>query len=360
MTSLMTSLKALVTTWLVAASADSNTTRQLMEDTTMGIGDQFADSTAIGSDIPLQLMETTHVGMGGLSQLWTGSAILFGNVKYYVSPTLRNGFENKYCPINDRQKVFVVHILHGSVVRATYWQHGSPHGRSRRALNSCAKANRRRANCRVVDAGGKNCHWARAYWKRTFCNMHGSVGLQIQAGIETSETWSSSLALEVGTEIEAGVVFAKAAATASTTAEIGAEWSRTTQHSVTNTASCDVYENGKKFKGGCMWQWTMKIKSRKISEVTWSTGHVACTRLQHPPTCPPFQKLAAGRCKDMTLFEKRGRYVQASTVGAKSSIGLTLGLTVALFAGGVPTVLVALRYKRTRQPHEELLHVVHQ
>lgn len=129
--------------------------------------------------------------------------------------------------------------------------------------------------------------------------------MTISTAISTSSEWSRSVQTEIGTEIEAGVIFEEAKLSVSVTVALAHTWSSATTQSMSVEVTCDEYEDGTKFEGGCMWQWHMEFENGEASTngVTWQAPYVACTRHEEPQ-CAPFQKEVNGVCQDVSVLER--------------------------------------------------------
>ena len=128
-------------------------------------------------------------------------------------------------------------------------------------------------------------------------------------------TLNTAVTVEVGATIEAGVLFASVETSVSVSASLSQEWSRSNGKSETISFSCDNYDSGESFTGGCMWQMELKTVKNGKEELKWKPLIVKCTKSRNPPKCPPFTKCLDADCtkcgdrtrnsKDLVLSDGR-------------------------------------------------------
>ena len=137
-------------------------------------------------------------------------------------------------------------------------------------------------------------------WEPVFCNMNGSILQKISSSVSSKTTLTSTTAIEIGTEIESGVIFSKAKVSAKVSQSIAKSWTSQRSSSTDVTVTCDVNDDESTFTGGCLWQWHLTTKS-STNNVSWRAGIAKCTKSAEEPKCPPFTKCADAKC---TLCEE--------------------------------------------------------
>lgn len=126
-------------------------------------------------------------------------------------------------------------------------------------------------------------------WNQVYCNMNGGIQQQIETSRTSSDSFTSTTSVEIGSEIEAGVIFKKAKVTTKVSQSIAKTWTTSSSSSNSVEVSCDVNDDGSDFTGGCLWQWHLTTSS-SINTVSWKAGISKCTHSTEEPNCPPFTK----------------------------------------------------------------------
>ena len=137
-----------------------------------------------------------------------------------------------------------------------------------------------------------------ATWSAVGCNQNGKLSQEISNALSYSSSISQSMSTEIGSAIEADVTFGSASVTATVSSTLAMEWERSQSNTRKVTFTCDSYDTGKSFKGGCMWQLKLTTREATKQEVlSWSPMIVKCTSGHEKPRCPPFTKCVDDECK---------------------------------------------------------------
>ena len=134
-------------------------------------------------------------------------------------------------------------------------------------------------------------------WSAVGCNQNGKVSQQISDTISYSSSISQSTSLEISSTIEADVVFGSVSVTATVSTTLAMKWERSQTKTREVTFSCDRYDDGKPFTGGCMWQ--LKLTTREATKadvLSWTPMIIKCTKGNKKPHCPPFTRCADDEC----------------------------------------------------------------
>jgi hypothetical protein len=151
-----------------------------------------------------------------------------------------------------------------------------------------------------------------ATWSLVGCNENGEVTQAISNTITYSSTISESTAIEIGLAIEAGYSFGSATVSTTFSYSLTSEWSESQESSEEVTFTCQVFDNGEPFTGGCMWQ--LRVTTEQTTnddELVWKPQIVKCTRGNTAPTCPPFTKCqdtACTMCVDRVFGKKKRKH----------------------------------------------------
>ena len=127
--------------------------------------------------------------------------------------------------------------------------------------------------------------------------MNGKVENVFKQEVEYEDAMSAEISAGVEASIKTNVIFAESTLSASISASLANEWSSARTHGIESTVSCDTYDDGTAFTGGCMWETGMTTHdNRKNMGLTWNTGIVKCTNSDDPPSCPPFTRCTDKEC----------------------------------------------------------------
>jgi hypothetical protein len=137
-----------------------------------------------------------------------------------------------------------------------------------------------------------------ATWTLVGCNQNGKISHAVSNTVSYSSSISRSMSVEVGDAIEAEVIFGGVPVTTTVSNTLLMEWERRQSQTGTVTFTCNHYDTGKPFTGGCMWK--LKLDTKKATNravLSWSPMMVKCTRGNRKPRCPPFTKCADDDCQ---------------------------------------------------------------
>jgi hypothetical protein len=148
-------------------------------------------------------------------------------------------------------------------------------------------------------------------WSLVGCNENGEVTQLISNTIGYSTSVSESTTIEISTAIEAGYSFGKMTFSTTFSQSLAMEWTESQEKSEEITFTCQVYDNGQPFTGGCMWQLKLTTEQtvKADDELVWTPQIVRCTSEHTAPTCPPFTRCQDKACTmcEGTLFGKKKR-----------------------------------------------------
>lgn len=134
-----------------------------------------------------------------------------------------------------------------------------------------------------------------AKWTLVGCNQNGGITHSIADEVSYAREVTRAMAVEVGAKIKTEVVFASASLHATTSTSLGKTWTETRTGKKAIEFSCEHYDSGAEFRGGCMWQ--LEVETREtlaaFGPLRWRPQIVKCSSNQTRPLCPPFT-----RCKD--------------------------------------------------------------
>lgn len=122
--------------------------------------------------------------------------------------------------------------------------------------------------------------------------------MTITTSITSTESVSKETTIEVGTEIESGVLFSGASVSVSVSRSLAETFETSETQEVSRQLSCDIVEDGSNFVSGCMWQFNVDVFSATSAraDIFWKAPFVRCTADDEPPKCPPFQRCANTEC----------------------------------------------------------------
>ena len=145
----------------------------------------------------------------------------------------------------------------------------------------------------------------------------GGVTRSVTQGFSSTMLMTSALASDITTAIRAGFSFgsdgfgfdSSTSITASVSSSLARYWRENYSEFETRKYTCETYETGKPFKGGCMWQLQMETEYLLLSggKMTWSPGIIKCTPYAKPPMCPPFSSCSNEKC-DFCKYELVRKY----------------------------------------------------
>lgn len=134
-----------------------------------------------------------------------------------------------------------------------------------------------------------------ATWNLVGCNQNGGVSHQISNTVSFGSEITSTLSIEVSSTIQAGIkFFGGAEITTTITTSLSEAWSTSQSGTTAMSFTCENYDNGDPFTGGCLWQ--LQVQMTQLSSgdlLTWTPQIVKCTSSDTTPECPPFTQ-----CKD--------------------------------------------------------------
>ena len=150
-----------------------------------------------------------------------------------------------------------------------------------------------------------------ASWSSVGCNENGEVTQTISNTVGYSTSVSESAAIEIGAEIEAGYGFGSVTVSTTLSYSLAQEWTESQEESKEITFTCQFYDNGQPFKGGCMWQLKLTTEQtvKADDKLVWTSLIVRCTSKNIAPTCPPFTRCQDEACTmcEGTVFGKKKR-----------------------------------------------------
>ena len=142
-----------------------------------------------------------------------------------------------------------------------------------------------------------------ANWNLVGCNQNGKVTQTISNTVTYTSAISTSMAFEISSTIEAGVIFAKTELSTSVSTSLSHEWEESQSVTKEITFTCDYYDSGKEFTRGCMWQLEINTKRTTNEDpLNWSPLIVKCTSNNEAPKCPPFTQCKDDECTMCDYF----------------------------------------------------------
>lgn len=166
----------------------------------------------------------------------------------------------------------------------------------------------------VADCDGKphqrwrfvTTDWVRptAKWNLVGCNQNGGLTHTISNEVTYSHGITVEEAQEISSTFESGVDFLgnsfSTSLSTSSSYSLARTWDSSYSSSVSTEFSCDNYDSGEAFTGGCMWQ--LEVETKKIlgseGPMNWKPQMIKCTANNEEPRCPPFTKCLDPKCTE--------------------------------------------------------------
>ncbi|XP_066935879.1 galactose/N-acetylgalactosamine-binding lectin CEL-III-like [Clytia hemisphaerica] len=147
-------------------------------------------------------------------------------------------------------------------------------------------------------------------WRQISCNLDGAVTYEIDNTVSYTNEVTSQVSVGVELAIEANLIFVDMKASASVAASVAYTWSSTHEQTTKTSFSCDYYENGNPWKGGCMWQLYVTTTDVQKNDLSWDAKIVRCSRGGDAPKCPPFTKCQDEECTKCEDYSTEGKRVE--------------------------------------------------
>ena len=134
-------------------------------------------------------------------------------------------------------------------------------------------------------------------WTMVGCNQNGKVTQQISNMVSYSETVTNEMSMEIGSTIEAGVLFGGVEVSTSISNSLSKQWTKSQAYTETITFTCENYDTDEVFTRGCMWQLAVTTKpTTNEDKLNWAPQIVKCTSNSNEPKCPPFTRCLDKEC----------------------------------------------------------------